>query len=263
MFGRLVPYPLKVALVRLRREPEMFIARRTSCREKSNDYDAFTYELASHETPLRRKTTTYGERMQQGKETNVRLVAGILDGTVVEPSGSFSFHALVGRPKKRRGFVLGPEMQRGELQAGLGGGACSVSNMLYWIAINAGMKITERHRHGLDLFPDHGRTVPFACGATVFYNQADLRFVNPLDVPVLLSLTVVGETLIGRLLATEDPGLRFVVYEKDHSFKKQDGRTLRENRIMRRVLSPDGRTLVDEEIAHNRAVVLYDWEAQD
>lgn len=241
----------------------MIIVRRTFCRQRAKDRSAYSYELASHATPLRRKTTTYDERMQRGKETNVRLVAGLLDGIVIEPFGCFSFHGLVGRPKKKRGFVLGPEMQRGKLEEGLGGGTCSVSNLLYWIAINAGMKITERHRHGLDLFPDHGRTVPFACGATVFYNQADLRFENPLDIPVLLALTVDEENLVGRLLTTKDPGLRFEVYETDHSFEKRNGQTFRENRIRRRIFLPDGHTLLDEEIAHNKAVVLYDRDGDD
>ena len=80
------------------------------------------------------------------------------------------------------------------------------------------MKVVERHRHGLDLFPDHQRTVPFGCGATVFYNYADLRFENPLPQPVLLQFRIEEGTLVGELWAEADPGWSVEVYEVGHRF---------------------------------------------
>jgi vancomycin resistance protein VanW len=130
--------------------------------------------------------------------------------------------------------------------------------MLYWLAIQSGMKVTERHRHGLDLFPDHGRTVPFACGATVFYNQCDLRFENPLTCAVRVSLEIEDGRLIGAFSAKSDPGYRFEIEERDHRFWKVGDKTMRENRIMRRVTRSDGTLVLEEELAYNRAQVLYD-----
>ena len=258
---RLVPFGLRVLAVRLRREPEIALLRRTCSSKKSGE--PFPHLLAEHVSPLRRKTTTYGEKMQAGKERNAALVAKALDGLVIEPYQLFSYHAVVGNATRRRGFLPGPEMHMGKLVFGVGGGACSVSNMLYWLAIQSGMKITERHRHGLDLFPDHGRTVPFACGATVFYNQADLRFENPLQVPVRLSFEIADDALIGRLSAERDPGYRFQVVERDHRFWSEAGKTFRENRILRRVTLANGQVILEEELAHNFAQVLYDVETEE
>ncbi len=258
---RLVPFGLRVLAVRLRREPEIALLRRTCARGRSEG--PFSHVLAEHVSPLRRKTTTYGEKIQIGKERNASLVSKALDGLVIEPYQLFSYHATVGKATRRRGFLLGPEMHMGKLVFGVGGGACSVSNMLYWLAIQSGMKITERHRHGLDLFPDHGRTVPFACGATVFYNQSDLRFENPLPVPVVLSFKIDNDALIGMISAERDPGFRFQVTERNHRFWSEAGKTFRENRILRRVTLPDGTLILEEELAHNRAQVLYDVETEE
>jgi vancomycin resistance protein VanW len=239
----------------------MALTRRTCARPCASG--EFPYVLSRHVAPLRRKTTTYGEDMQRGKEHNVARVARAIEGTVVEPFAVFSYHALVGKPTKARGFLPGPEMQRGRLVAGVGGGACSVSNTLYWLAIQAGMRIVERHRHGLDLFPDHGRTVPFACGATVFYNQSDLRFENPLPCAVRVSLVIEGEALVGLICASRDPGYRFEIVERDHRFWEEGGKTFRENRVWRRVLRADGSLVLEELLAHNRAQVLYDVRSEE
>lgn len=259
MRAGIIPYPIRVALVALRREPELARFRRRFRVERSPERATeFRYELAAHESPLRRDTIPYDEATQRGKEINVGLVSGLLNGIVLQPGSEFSYHVAVGRPTRRRGFVPGPEMHRGKLELGLGGGSCAVSNMLYLLALEAGMAITERHRHGLDLFPDHGRTVPFGCGATVFYNQADLRFANPLSVPIMVSFVIEDGALKGRVLTPRDPGVRFEIYELDHRIEKSDEGTFRENRIRRKTLSQDGIVLADEEVAHNRGKVLYD-----
>ena len=83
------------------------------------------------------------------------------------------------------------------------------------------MKIEERHRHGLDLFPDHGRTVPFGCGATVYYPYADLKFSNPLPFPVLIETFLSDGQLIGRIRADTDPGFSFEIEERDLSTHSQ------------------------------------------
>ena len=92
----------------------------------------------------------------------------------------------------------------------------------------------------------------------MFYNQADLRFRNSLDVPVYLSLCVDEERLAGEIRAPGDPGFRVEVYESDHRIERTEAGTIRENRIRRRTTDVAGGLIRDEEIAHNRAVVLYD-----
>lgn len=220
----------------------------------------FTHVLSQHETPMRRATIPYTEEIQKGKENNVALAGNLIDGIVIQPSQTFSWHHAVGPTIEKRGFLLGPEMHGGKLEDGWGGGCCSVSNMLYLIALQAGLTITERHRHGLDLFPDHGRTVPFACGATVFYTQADLRFMNPHNFPVQLKLWVEENKLTGQILCESDPGTRYEIYEAEHNFHRESEVTVRENRIRRRQLDSTGSVVADVEVAHNVARVLYELD---
>jgi vancomycin resistance protein VanW len=207
--------------------------------------------------------------LQRGKEINVALAARAIDGVRIEPGACFSYHRLVGRPSRGRGFRLGLELQDQRESVGIGGGCCQVSNLLYWLAVNAGLAIAERHRHGFDLFPDHQRSVPFGCGATVFYNYRDLRFSNPLDQPVRVSLRILdlppagsdrparGWRLVGRICAQRDPGRRVVVEERDHRFFVEGGRRMRENRIFRRIVDRDGSLIEDALLAHNRCEVRY------
>jgi vancomycin resistance protein VanW len=218
--------------------------------------------LAEHSSPLLRVGVT-NEKLQKGKEQNVRRAASLIDAIVIEPGQVFSYHHVVGRPSRLRGFTVGLELHAGESSAGVGGGCCQVSNMLYLLALRSGMEIVERHRHQLDLFPDHGRTVPFGCGATVYYNIADLRFRNTMQSPVRLSLTIDNGQLVGKVLASEDPGFRVEVYETDHHFHKDCDAWVRENRIHRKFVGSDGSVIRDEEVAHNVGRCLYDPEAPD
>ena len=257
---RLLPYPARLELTRVKRLPMWWIETPTIARTRlsTSEQSQFGFSLACHSSPLERTPGEVVSRLQQGKEQNVGLAADCLDGLLLTPNQVFSYHHAVGRPSRLRGFRLGLELHQGEPAQGIGGGCCQVSNTLYILALRAGMKIVERHRHGLDLFPDNQRTVPFGCGATVFYNYADLRFENPLPQPVLLRMRIDQRSLVGELWTTEDPGWTSEVYEVDHRFFREGDTWMRENRIRRRFVRADGSVLLDQEIAHNCGRVLYE-----
>lgn len=259
--GRLlVPFPVRLELVRLRRLPRWMAERCTMARHRldAQELSEYTWLLASHSSPLERVPGSISPELQRGKETNVRLAASKLDGLVVAPNQVFSHHHAIGRASRRRGFRRGLELHDRDPSSGVGGGLCQVSNTFHWAAVRAGMRIVERHRHGLDLFPDHQRTVPFGCGATVVYNYADLRFENPFPQPVVLRARVEGSAFVGELWTTRDPGVRIELEETGHRFFREDGGWMRENRLRRRIVTPDGTVLVDQEVAHNRGRVLYE-----
>ncbi len=234
--------------------------RATVAHMRAEDPDAFPWILSSHVTPLKRATVTYSQEVQHAKEVNVARAACLLDGLVIEPGQTFSWLHAVGPTTKRRGFLRGPEMHDAELTEDWGGGVCSVSNTLYLVALLSGMQITERHRHGLDLFPDNGRTVPFGCGATVAYPTSDLRFINPHSFPVTLSFLVQEGSLCGSVRAREPAGCSWQIYESEHHFEQTASGPVRENRIRRKAVRDDGTILADEEVAHNRAIVLYELD---
>jgi vancomycin resistance protein VanW len=257
---RLLPFSVRLELLRLKRWPGWLVETPTIARTRLPAAGGlwFQHLLARHSSPLERASGAVDPVLQRGKERNVALAVGLLDGLLVRPHEIFSYHRTVGRPTRWRGFRQGLELQNDRPSRGVGGGCCQVSNTLYLLALRGGMKVVERHRHGLDLFPDHQRTVPFGCGATVFYNYADLRFENPLAQSVLLQLRVEEQALVGELWSETDPGWTVEVYEEGHRFFRDGDAWMRENRIRRRFRLADGSVLLDQEVAHNRGRVLYE-----
>lgn len=255
----LLPFAARLELKRIARWPSWFLERGFMATQVSNvaECESFRHVLAAARSPLRRPGTC-DERLQQGKEQNVRAAVRHLDRIVVTPGHVFSYHHAVGRPSRLRGFTMGLELRQGRVSEGIGGGCCLVSNLVYWLGLNAGLRVVERHRHGFDLYPDCDRQLPFGAGATVFYNFADLRLANPLGGPVLLRLWLKSGALCGELRAESDPGFRVEVYETDHQFAREGVHWVRENRIRRRFLGPQGQVWLDEEVSHNKGVVLYD-----
>ena len=256
----LLPFPVRIELARLRRMPSWWRERSSIARTHvtGDTQGAFEHLSARHISPLERAPGTVPAHLQRGKVQNIAIASQRLDGLLIHPDEIFSYHHSVGRPSRLRGFRMGLELHNGKPSGGIGGGCCQISNTLYLLALQSGQKIVERHRHGLDLFPDHDRKVPFGCGATVFYNYADLRFTNPLPSPVLLRLRIADCHLVGEIWTTADPGWTTEIYEVDHRFFRENEEWWRENRVRRRFISADGTTLRDEEIAHNLGRVLYE-----
>lgn len=258
----ILPFGFRLEFIRLVGLPRRLLERHSGsfARERVTPEirATFGHLLARHTSPLRRGATVSPPDLQKGKERNVTLVASMLDGLIIEPFQVFSYHRSVGRPSRLRGFVDGLELRDEHPVASIGGGLCQVSNGIHWVAVNAGMRIVERHRHGLDLFPDDQRTVPFGAGATVVYDYADLRIENPLSQSVMLATRVENATFVAEMWATRDPGWTVDVYEPDDHFFRQDGVWFRENHIRRRITLEDGTVLTDQEVAHNVARVLYE-----
>lgn len=257
---RFVPFPIRVEIARLRRLPAWLIEAPTMASHQEAA-KSFPVVLAYADSPLDRYGQTPKSVLQLGKERNVALASGRINGVVIHPGQTFSYHHRVGRPSRLRGFQNGLELHQGEAKTGVGGGCCQVSNLLLLLALRGGMEVVERHRHGLDLFPDHGRSVPFGCGATVFYNLSDLRFRNPHSFPVQVRLTLADGLLKGEIAASNDPGWRATEYETDHQITREDGCWHRTNRIWRRFTDPAGNTLKEEFLFANDGRCLYDPEA--
>jgi vancomycin resistance protein VanW len=220
----------------------------------------YPFVIAEHRTPLCRESAKAADPIQRGKERNVSLAASKIDGIVIAPGQVFSYHHAVGRPSRLRGFRYGLELQNGQMSKGIGGGCCSVSNLLYLIALRSGLDVVERHRHKLDLFPDHGRTVPFGCGATVFFPTADLRIFNSGGGPALLHFRMEAGHLVGEVRSRTPSPHAVDVYEVDHRYSKEGEAWVRENRIRRKFINASGAVVRDEEVAHNVGRCLYDPE---
>ena len=140
-----VPFAVRVEIARLRRMPSWIVETPTIARRHvgATDVDRYTHVLAEHESPLRRDAVVKDESLQAGKVRNVTIASEALQHLVIEPGDVFSYHRIVGRPSRRRGFRDGLELHNGQLTRGVGGGCCQVSNLLYLLALRSGMNISS------------------------------------------------------------------------------------------------------------------------
>ena len=139
--------------------------------------------------------TTYGG--DANRLHNVRLVARLIDGTLIAPGKTFSFNQTTGERTADKGFLEAPVIINGELQTGLGGGVCQVSTTVFNAAWEAGLPIVERTNHSL--YISH---YPQGRDATVNYPDLDLRFVNDTGRWLLLRTFVGSSSLVVNLYGT-------------------------------------------------------------
>jgi vancomycin resistance protein YoaR len=104
---------------------------------------------------------------------NARLVAHLIDNTMIAPGRTFSFNQTAGARTPAKGFELAPVIVNNEVRDGFGGGVCEVATMIFNAAFEAGLEITDRSSHSL--YISH---YPQGRDAAVSYPDVDLKFVN-------------------------------------------------------------------------------------
>jgi vancomycin resistance protein VanW len=155
------------------------------------------FNLTEHSSPLYRK---YNKReLDEGKIENIKIAIKNIDQLVIPPGKIFSFWKFVGRPSIKRGFKNGLVLSAGQLKEDVGGGLCQLSNLLGYMFAGTECMFIERKHHSKDVFPDSGRTVPFASGATVFFNLIDLKVKNTYPFPIKINLRTTDTQLRGSI----------------------------------------------------------------
>ena len=109
----------------------------------------------------------------QNRNTNVRLAAEAINGTVIKPGQEFSFNGTVGQRTEAKGYKGAAAYNNGEVEQEIGGGVCQVSTTLYNAVFKAGLKISSRRSHTFEpSYVTPGRD------ATVSWDQPDFKFIN-------------------------------------------------------------------------------------
>ena len=167
---------------------------------------------------------------------------------------------VIGDLNKRRGYLPGLTISKGETACGVGGGMCQFTNLLHWMVLHTPLVITEHHHHdGYDLFPDFGRTIPFGTGTSILYNYLDYRFYNPTEQTFQILVHTDEIYLCGELRAEHALPYKYHVHAEDEYFSCEGESVYRNNRICRSRINV--KTGVCEErtcIKINHAKVLYD-----
>jgi len=217
------------------------------------------YTVFSHQTPLLRNLGKEHMYLQHNKITNLRLALPQLDGILLQPGETFSFWQLVGKPTRRKGYIDGMVLHNGKCYAGLGGGLCQLSNLIYWLTLHTPLTVVERWRHNYDVFPDAERTQPFGSGATVVYNYVDLQIRNETEDVYRLSLKLDDEYLYGSWQSMHAPVYRYEVYESEHRILSHWwGGYTRKNTLRRKITDQNGNLTGDEFICTNEAIMMYE-----
>lgn len=191
------------------------------------------YRVKKHQSKLLKKLGETDMVLQYNKIDNLKLVVEQVNGIIIKPGETFSFCKTVGLPTKRKGYKLGMELSFGEARAGIGGGICQSSNLMHWLALHSPLTINERHHHSFDPFPDDGRVLPFASGATVFYNYLDFQLTNNTDWTFQINLWLTDKLLEGEIRVNKELDFNYHVKEKNHKFIKKGDDFFRTNEIWR------------------------------
>ena len=212
----------------------------------------------SHHTPLLRKLKDVDMYLQYNKIKNLKIAVPKVNHVTIHPGEVFSYWKLIGNPSKRKGYKKGLVLSNGSFCAGIGGGLCQLSNLIYWITLHTPLTIIERHRHEYDVFPDSDRTQPFGSGATCFYNYGDLLIKNDSNQSFQLIIEVTETDLKGAWVSDMPLQYYYEIYEKEHIIKHESwGGYTRNNILYRKKYNLKNTLIEDEFVVENHAIMMY------
>jgi vancomycin resistance protein VanW len=217
-----------------------------------------SFSIVAHRSFLLRPLKNVEMYLQHNKIKNLQLAIEKLNGVIIRPGETFSFWKLVGKTKKKRGYLEGLTLENGKISSGTGGGLCQLGNLLYWMTLHSPLTVHERWRHGYDVFPDINRTIPFACGATLSYNYVDLQIKNNTRSIFQLKLWLDDAYLQGEIVSNTAAECTYEISESDHLMKLQWwGGYTRHNKIWKTTFNKLTNERKTELISENHAIMMY------
>lgn len=215
------------------------------------------FSMFKHQSLILRPLKDVEMYLQENKRTNLQLAIAKLNQTVIQPGETFSLWKQVGRPTKLKGYLDGLVLNQGKIDKSTGGGLCQLGNLLFWIFAHSPLLVTERHRHGFDVFPDVNRKVPFGAGATLAYNYIDLQVYNPTPMSFQVRLWMDDTHLHGELIASDLVRTSFRIEELNHMMTQQIwGGYTRHNQIVKIEITEDGNE-AETLLVENHAIMMY------
>ncbi|WP_018607566.1 VanW family protein [Uliginosibacterium gangwonense] len=149
--------------------------------------------------PIRLEQRIMPSPLYENKLTNIRRAIALLDHNLIAPGEQWSFWHRIRCPDAKNGFVIGRNLVNGQLTEQTGGGLCQISSLAYHLALLAGLTITERHAHSIDIYTEEQRFTPLGSDATVVWGFKDLRLHNPHPFAIAMRFAVVDGALHGEI----------------------------------------------------------------
>ena len=227
---------------------------------KKRTQDSLPVVIYRHNSLIRRRLGNVDMQLQENKAVNLALAVKHIDGLLIHPGETFSVWNLIGRTTESRGYKEGLTITHGKPCKGIGGGMCQLSNLIHWMVLHSDLTITEHHHHdALDLFPDHGRQIPFGTGTSISYNYIDYRVKNETSNTYQLRLHVDDEYLCGELRAVEQLPHTFHIHAEGEYFSRENGVVYRNGEVYRDTIDRISGECVDSQLIRtNHARVMYE-----
>ena len=132
------------------------------------------------------------------RKTNVKISAGVCNDIILLPGDVFSYNNTTGSRTADKGYLPAPSYVGGKSTDEIGGGICQTSSTIYYAALNANLKIVERHNHMFAV-----GYVPDGMDATVWYGVSDFRFENDTDYPIKIVTNYENSRLTVQIYGTK------------------------------------------------------------
>ena len=213
--------------------------------------------IYKHKSLILRPLKDVDMYLQENKRENLRIAIAHLNQIEIKPQETFSIWRLVGKPNKKKGYLEGLVLKSGSIDKDIGGGLCQLGNLLFWVFAHSPLTISERHRHGYDVFPDVNRKVPFGAGATLSYNHIDLQVKNETNNHFIIKLWLDKTHLNGELFSRDKIETKFSIEERNHIMKQQLwGGYSRHNQIYQ-LVKKENELINERLIVENHAIMMY------
>ncbi len=162
-----------------------------------------------HQLPfeLGTKTTNY-RHASESQALNIELVARRLNGVEVQAGGVFNYYRVIGPYTQANGYGWGRAFVGDRIVPSVGGGVCQGASTLYAAILRTGLRVIERHQHGL--------TVPYLPpgeDATVAGDYLNFRFQNTRSTPIMIRAQA-GHRLFTVSIWGATPGPRITVHHQ-------------------------------------------------
>lgn len=116
------------------------------------------------------------------RNTNIRIAADALNGTMVAPGETISFNEVTGQRTRDKGYCEAGAIAGGRTIEEVGGGVCQVSTTMFNALLRADFEIVKRYPHA---WPSD--YVPRGEDATVDWPNTDLVMRNTSDAPMFIT----------------------------------------------------------------------------
>lgn len=195
LLKKLLPDPLKLQIRLMQR----YLDEQKSGHFYSNQYAS--EPIGGHSIQLK-QIIKKGE-FNENKIHNLKVVSDKVHQLVIHPGEVFSFWKLIGKPTEKNNFREGRNLIKNNISSGAGGGICQFSSIMYYAALQAGLKIIERYPHSIDIYKEEERFTPLGSDCTVVYGYKDLQIRNHFSHPVQFQSFVNDDELHLSLISPE------------------------------------------------------------